>query len=259
MPASIAEQMHEAGYAIVPGFAPTLAAPMLAAARELAERSEANGDTKDALYVPEAKLADDTRPLADKLSKIFRIHVHEPLFREFATSAPVLELVQGLLGEDVDCFLSQFIFKSPGALGQPWHQDAFYFPFEQSRQIGLWFAVTEAHATNGPLWVLPGSHREPVHAVVEDQREHANHAYVEIVDHNMDGAIPVYLQPGDLLVFHSHLMHRSTDNISAQLRAAMVYHYATAGSIDHSVKRFGRQPKNQEWLPVLRKGLPLDR
>ena len=36
-------------------------------------------------------------------------------------------------GPDLDCFLSQFIFKNPGASGQPWHQDSFYFPFEPDR------------------------------------------------------------------------------------------------------------------------------
>ena len=40
------------------------------------------------------------------------------------------------------------------------------------------------------------------------------------------------MDPGDLLVFDSHLMHRSTDNVSDGLRAAMVYHYAQASTKD---------------------------
>lgn len=255
MTQSTQAQFDEAGFVVIPGFAPQLAYLMLDCARELARRKEAGGDVHDALFVEESKLSKSGAPLANRLSKIFRVHVHEPLFHDFATRPEVLRLVSSLLGGDFDCFLSQFIFKMPGALGQPWHQDAFYFPFEHSRQIGLWYAVTEAHATNGPLWVLPGSHRESVHNAVKDQREHANPAYVEIVDHTMDGAVPVYLQPGDLLVFHSHLMHRSTDNDSAELRAAMVYHYATAGTVDNSEQRFGRKPANQEWLPVMRNGV----
>jgi ectoine hydroxylase-related dioxygenase (phytanoyl-CoA dioxygenase family) len=38
------------------------------------------------------------------------------------------------------------------------------------------------------------------------------------------------MQPGDLLVFDSHLMHRSTDNTSDGIRAAMVFHYAATGT-----------------------------
>jgi hypothetical protein len=35
-----------------------------------------------------------------------------------------------------------------------------------------------------------------------------------------------------MLVFDSHLMHRSTDNLSAGIRAAMVYHYAASGTVE---------------------------
>ena len=123
-------------------------------------------------------------------------------------------------------------------------------------KLGVWLAVTEATLDNGPLWVLPGSHREPVHPVVGDRREGANSAYVEIVDHDMSGAVPVLIGPGDLLLFHSHLMHRSTDNGSDRLRAAMVYHYAAAGTVDGTEARFGFKSPNNDWMPVRRSRTP---
>ena len=190
----------------------------------------------------------------DYLSKLFRVHRDEAIFRTYVEDSHLLALAQELLGEDIDCFLSQFIAKWPGALGQPWHQDAFYFPFDRGPQVGLWLAITEAHENNSPLWVLPGSHKEPVHAVVEDSRPHANYGYVEIVDHDMTGAIPVLMQPGDLLVFHSHLMHRSTDNDSDECRMAMVYHLADGNTIDHSLEKYGSASPVNDWLPVLRSG-----
>jgi phytanoyl-CoA hydroxylase len=79
--------------------------------------------------------------------------------------------------------------------------------------------------------VLPGSHREPVHEHVPDRRPGANYGYVEIVDHDMAAAEPVLMDPGDLLLFDSHLMHRSTDNRSDGIRAAMVFHYAATGTV----------------------------
>jgi ectoine hydroxylase-related dioxygenase (phytanoyl-CoA dioxygenase family) len=48
----------------------------------------------------------------------------------------------------------------------------------------------------------------------------------------MAEAEPVLMHPGDLLVFDSHLMHRSTDNVSDGIRAAMVYHYAATGTVE---------------------------
>ena len=106
----------------------------------------------------------------DFVSKIFRLHRQGP-FRDLFADHRVTEILAEAIGPDVDCFLSQFIFKNPGAWGQPWHQDSFYFPFEPARPIvGLWLAVTEATLENGCLHILPGSQEEPVHAHVRDAR-----------------------------------------------------------------------------------------
>jgi ectoine hydroxylase-related dioxygenase (phytanoyl-CoA dioxygenase family) len=175
---------------------------------------------------------------------VFRLH-REPLFHQFVARPDVLAIGHDLLSPHLDCFLSQFIFKNPGAWGQPWHQDEWYFPFDRHPQVGLWLAVTEATLDNGCLWVLPGSHAEPVHDHIADRRPGANYGYVEIVDHDMAGATPVTMQPGDLLVFHSRLMHRSTDNRSDRIRAAMVFHLAEHGTIDRSE----RSPVN-DWVDL---------
>jgi len=216
----------------------------------ICRHAAAGGDVSPALVLPEARGNAKAREPEDLISKVFRLH-RDPVFEDFARDQAVVDLVAGLLGDDLDCFLSQFIFKTPGAYGQPWHQDALYFPFQPDRQLGVWLAVTEATLENGCLHVLPGSHREPVHAHVRDERPGSNYGYLEIVDHDMAAATPVLMQPGDLLVFHSHLMHRSTDNVSDGIRAAMVYHYSPAGTVDHSQR--GATYVN-DWMPVRRSG-----
>lgn len=237
------------GFFIRRGFAraPLLRA-MLERVVDICRRQAAGGDVAPALVLPEARGNPKAVAPEDLISKVFRLH-RDPVFEAFARDDQVLDLIGGLLGPDLDCFLSQFIFKTPGAYGQPWHQDALYFPFEPDRQLGVWLAVTEATLDNGCLHVLPGSHREPVHAHVRDQRPGSNYGYLEIVDHDMQAAVPVLMQAGDLLVFHSHLMHRSTDNVSDGIRAAMVYHYSPAGTVD----RAPRGPAYvNDWMPVRR-------
>ena len=183
----------------------------------------------------------------DRIAKVFNCHVFGAT-RAVAQRKDIVDIVAQLLGEpDIDCFQSQFIFKNPGVIGQPWHQDSYYFPFEPARPVvGLWLAVTEATLENGCLHVLPGSHAEPVHEHIPDRRPNANYGYVEIVDHDMAAAVPVLMQPGDLLLFDSHLMHRSTDNESTGVRAAMVYHYASAGTVDR------RNSPINDFVPVRR-------
>lgn len=197
------------------------------------ERAIGLGDGPS-IVLPEANLAGGEGLPEQLVSKVFKLH-RDGVFGEFARDPRVTDLVAELVGPRLDCFLSQFIFKNPGAWGQPWHQDSVYFPFDPPRPIlGVWLAVTEATLDNGCLHVVPGSHREPVHAHEPDARPGANYGYIEIVDHDMSGSVPVLMRPGDLLLFDSHLMHRSTDNVSDGIRAAMVYHYAATGTVERS-------------------------
>jgi ectoine hydroxylase-related dioxygenase (phytanoyl-CoA dioxygenase family) len=165
----------------------------------------------------------------DRVSKVFNCHA-EGVTRQVAESPAVVDVVADLLGPDIDCFQSQFIFKNPGVIGQPWHQDSFYFDFTLQPQIGVWVALTRATLENGCLWVLPGSHREPIHTHVPDRRKEARSSYVEIVDHDFAAQEPVLMEPGDVLFFHSFLMHKSTDNVADYRRSAMVYHYGRVGT-----------------------------
>ena len=127
-------------------------------------------------------------------------------------------------------------------------------PVRTGAIVGLWLAVTEATLANGCLHVLPGSNHEAVHEHVPDRREGANYGYTEIVDHDPTEQQPSLMQPGDLLVFDSHLMHRSTDNGSSGIRAAMVFHVAAAGTVDRTEEVRGYPSPVNDWVPLVRSG-----
>lgn len=165
----------------------------------------------------------------DRVSKVFNCHV-EGATRKAAEDDTIVDRVAVVLGDDLDCFQSQFIFKSPGVIGQPWHQDSYYFVFDKQPQVGVWVALTKATLENGCLWILPGSHKGPIRTHVPDRRPEANQGYLEIVDGDFSRKEPVLMDPGDVLFFHSFLMHMSTDNRADYRRSAMVYHYGRAGT-----------------------------
>jgi ectoine hydroxylase-related dioxygenase (phytanoyl-CoA dioxygenase family) len=106
--------------------------------------------------------------------------------------------------------------------------------------------------------VLPGSHRGPIHPHVTDKRPGANQGYLEIEGVDEGDAIPVLMQPGDLLVFHSYLLHKSVDNRGNGRRSAMVYHYGRAGTVNLAPASTGAvQDRLTRWLPVRRRGAPV--
>jgi phytanoyl-CoA hydroxylase len=220
---------------------------------EICRLSASGQHTPNTFVLPEKKPNRLARNPEDNVGKVFRLH-RDPIFKQLAEDPAVVDIVSDLIGPEIDCFVSQFIFKNHGALGQPWHQDSYYFAFSTTPQVGVWLAVTEATLDNGCLHVMPGSHKEPVHEHVPDRRPHAQYGYTEIVDYDMSKSIPVLMQPGDVLVFHSHLMHRSTDNLSGGIRAAMVWHYAKSGTIDQTKERFGHQNPSHDFMKIERSG-----
>ena len=216
LPPAALDSYHARGVFILEGFAPAdvghrMLDDVIGVVREVDE----SGITPEGMHVaPESQGNLSGERPENTVSKVFTLH-DRPAFLSFLHDEQITGILRDLIGPDVDCFLSQFIFKNPGAWGQPWHQDSYYFPFDPPRPIvGLWLAVTEATLENGCLHILPDSHAEPVHEHVPDRRPNANLGYVEIVDHDMSDRQAVMMQPGDLLVFDSHLMHCSTDNVS---------------------------------------------
>ncbi len=199
----------------------------------------------------EKKPNPDARVPEDHVSKVFTLH-RRPRFAAFAQMPALLEALVAVMGEDdLDCFQSQMIFKNPGAMGQPYHQDSFYFQFDHP-QVGVWLAISEATLENGCLVVLPGSHREPIHPHVVPERIGSNYGYLEIVDQDFSGEVPVLMNPGDVLVFNANLMHRSYDNRARSRRAALVYHYAAAGT-----KIVGQRYPVFDFAPACRQGRPV--
>ncbi len=273
------ESWDRDGYVILRGFVDgATCRAMESRAVELCRLADAGKSIRHSLIDPERTPWSAAVEPEDRVSKIFILHDWDPVFGAFAHDPRLTAFVSALLGPDIDCFLSQFIFKNPEAIGQPWHQDALYFPFDPPEQVGVWVAVTDATPTNGPLSVLPGSHQQQVHEHVADRRPDANLGYTEIVDMDFSSAEQVLMRAGDVLVFHSNLMHRSTDNVSDGRRAAMVYHYARAGTVDHTYARMreqsdvmgempddvqaaaqsGEEASPYRWMPVRRHGEPVE-
>ena len=204
------------------------------------------------LVQPEAQVPIGAISPEDFVAKVFNTHL-QGTAHDFAISDRASSLVSSILGDDIDVFQSMFILKNPGAWGQPWHQDSYYFNFDQQPQVGLWLAISEATLDNGCLLVLPGSHSNAVLPHVPDLREGANQGYLEILGVDEGNAIPVLMNPGDLLLFNSFLLHRSVDNRDCARRTAMVYHYGRAGSVNLAGPEVqAMQQRVTKWIPVRR-------
>lgn len=146
-------------------------------------------------------------------------------------SEQIVSAVQTLLGEGEVChFHSKLMQKEPKVGGAwEWHQDYGYwykngFLYPEAL-ISVMLALTEATKENGCVQVLKGSHKMGrfEHSFAGEQQG-ADMAFVEEALKKCE-RVYVELQPGDVLFFHSNLLHMSEANMSDKPRWSLISVY----------------------------------
>jgi ectoine hydroxylase-related dioxygenase (phytanoyl-CoA dioxygenase family) len=176
-------------------------------------------------------------PGADPLHFWPRVmHPHEinDLARDVLLDARLRTVLEELLGEEVLAAQSMFYFKPPGARGQALHQDNFYLRVEPGTCVAAWLACDVIDRENGGLEVVPGTHRmdlfcpESADAEVSFAREY-------VPPPPGLAAVPVDMEPGDVLFFNGSLVHGSQPNRAAdRFRRSFIGHY-----VGRSAERIG--------------------
>ena len=156
-----------------------------------------------------------------------------------------------ILGPDILGINNLFIWKAPKiGLGFPWHQDKFYFRnrFRTETTVGTWTAIDAADRENGCLYVIPGSHKRDIFE--HDDLEGSQQREFKLARGARDEeGVAVEVPPGGVIWFHSHLLHKSTDNHSLRFRRSYVIHYLSAhAEWAHSGALNSRQRQPVMWI-----------
>lgn len=206
--------------------------------------------------VPHSSILDPTRvsEIERRYVRIHMLHKKFEIHERFLLHPRILDVVEALIGPDVMALQTMLFLKPPGSDGQGWHQDSYYIPTLPDTLLGAWLAIDPADDENGCLHVLVGSQHEPIHPSVENRRLH--YPYGEIsglsvfpgefhsaTDESKNGLMAVVRRyapeaevvvsadPGDVVFFGGHILHRSLANRSRnRFRRAFVAHYANARS-----------------------------
>lgn len=213
--------------------------------------------TEDLLYgretIPGVPPPPDDLTPEQKLQYWLRVHmlhrVH-PLHERFLLHPRILDVLAALIGPDVLALQSMLFFKQPGQPGQGYHQDSYYIPTFPDTLIGAWLAVDRADEENGCLWMTVGSQHEPVYPDSDGQTRNGHRGLGDMtpimgasnVDENKNSLtavarkyagreVKVEADPGDVVFFGGHVLHRSHSNRSKdRLRRSFVGHYCNARS-----------------------------
>ena len=154
-------------------------------------------------------------------------------FLDLARDPEIVELVSGVLGEDVILW-GCHVFCKPAVEGYetPWHQDGEYWPMRPLATCSVWIALDPVSAGNGCMRFIPGSHKQK-----ELYRHHVSNRDNVVLNLELDQdqfdeaqAVNVELEPGQMSLHDVRLIHGSLANASGQRRAALIMRYMPATS-----------------------------
>ncbi|XP_013392595.1 uncharacterized protein LOC106160521 [Lingula anatina] len=215
------EQFYRDGFIILRKFLDTEEVTNLRKALEQDKTLEDNYYTRDDGDGYQAKTANWNHPVDDITGMIGR-------------SEKAVGTMEKLLGGEVYQYHAKVIMKEPFTGGAfVWHQDYGYWYVYGNLfpdMATVWIAVDRADRTNGCLQILPGSHRAGriEHVKVGDQAG-AEPERVEFLA-KVCPLTYVQLDPGDAVIFHCNLVHRSDQNHSQNRRWAYLVCYNRASN-----------------------------
>ena len=163
----------------------------------------------------------------------------DPVWLEIARRPDILDMASQIMGPDVILW-GTTIFGKPAGTGQviPWHQDAPHWPIEPKATTSVWIALDRCTPENGCLRYIPGTHGGEVrHIDINDTPEGKEAAVRLILDPaavDETQARDVLLEPGEMAILDTWLVHGSNPNRSPERRAAFVLRFMPASSFfDH--------------------------
>jgi ectoine hydroxylase-related dioxygenase (phytanoyl-CoA dioxygenase family) len=112
-----------------------------------------------------------------------------------------------------------------------WYKNQFMFP---DQLISVMIALTHANKPNGCLQVIKGSHKlgRVNHGFAGEQVG----ADMTMVNNALQTMPLIYceLEPGDALIFHSNLLHRSEANLSEHPRWSIISCYSSQSNLAYN-------------------------
>jgi len=161
----------------------------------------------------------------------------DDLFGYFSRSKKLVDAVWQLMDSDTDVchFHSKLMQKEPRVGGAwEWHQDYGYWYKNQfmfpDQLISVMLDLTPANKENGCLQVIRGSHKiGRVNHGFAGEQVGADMVMVENALKTME-LVYCELEAGDVLFFHSNLLHRSEANESERPRWSLISCYNSASN-----------------------------
>ncbi|HXZ54023.1 MAG TPA: phytanoyl-CoA dioxygenase family protein [Burkholderiales bacterium] len=184
---------------------------------------------------------------SDAVRTNFAAHLYSLPFAKLARHPRMVGPIVQIFGEDV--YMHQFKINGKMAFDGDvwqWHQDYGTWKNDdwmpEARAMNVAIFLDEVNEFNGPLMLIPGSHKR---GVLEARHDTSTTSYpLWTIDHETiaklvqrGGLVAPKGPPGSMILFHSCLVHASTSNLSPWNRVSV---YLSLCAVSNHIRRFKR-------------------
>ncbi len=210
---------HENGYVLVED---VVTPDQLQALRDITyefiDRSRTVTESNDVFDLDEGHSSDNPR-----LTRIKLPHKQHPLYAETLKSERMVGILQSLLGPNVCLQTAKLNTKAPGGgAAVEWHQDWAFYPHTNDALLACGLMLEDVTEDNGPLMVMPGTHKGPVLS------HHNDGVFCGAVDpddplFDKDRIVTLTGKAGSMTIHHVRTLHGSAPNRSDRARLILFY------------------------------------
>jgi phytanoyl-CoA hydroxylase len=173
-------------------------------------------------------LEDTHTPQQPRVRRIKSPHLHHPAYGDLVRHAKIVEILQALWGPDIRFDTAKLNMKSAGyGAAVEWHQDWAFYPHTNDDLAAVGIMMDDMELANGPLMIIPGSHKGPIYD------HHSDGRFCGAMDpatHEIDyaKAIPLTGAAGSITIHHVRAVHGSAPNTSNKERRLLLLQYRAA-------------------------------
>ena len=171
-------------------------------------------------------------PKKPQIRRIKDPFLHHEIFSKMARNPRLISCLNSLLGPNIRLHGSKINLK-PAHDGSSveWHQDWAFYPHTNDNVLAVGVMLDDMTPENGPLLMMPGSHKGPTHDHHQDGRfvGAINHSAVDIP---FERAEALFGKCGACSFHHARTIHGSAINKSDKNRRLLLFQIAAADAWD---------------------------
>lgn len=218
------DEYNRVGAIVVPDVLSPAEVAELRAVTDRFVREAAAHTAHNAVY----DLEDSHTPEQPRVRRIKAPHLHDPAYAALVRHPGIIACLQSLWGPDIRFDTAKLNMKSAGfGAAVEWHQDWAFYPHTNDDLAAVGVMMDDMELSNGPLLIVPGSHRGPVFD------HHFEGKFCGAMDPtkreiDYDAAVPLTGRAGSITIHHVRAAHASAPNTSNRERRLFLLQFRAA-------------------------------